>query len=769
VTTNTDAQGLATAQFTLGTHVGSGNNLVEASATGIPSTALFSASATSTAAALIVPDSGNDQTGATGNSLPLPFIAVVTDSGHNRIPNVPVTFSVTSGNGLIGGQPSLTVNSDADGRAEALLILGPDEGVNNNIVKASFLGNSGVPVTFIASGRTPGPATATTISGVVVDNSNRAIPGVTMRMFQLNRGPSGNLPQAVATPVQTNDQGQFLIQPAPVGAFKLMADGGTATRGGPWPTLEYDIVTVSGRNNTVGSPIYLPQLNPANQVCVSDTIGGTLTIPEAPGFSLMIAAGSATFPGGSRTGCVSVTPVNMDKVPMSPGFGQQPRFIVTIQPVGTMFNPPAAITLPNVDGLAPRAVTEMYSYDHDLAAFTAIGSATVSDDGSIIKSDPGVGVLKAGWHCGGDPNKTGSSASLAVTINPTKVVKAVGVEFKVTAAGTPPPDGDLLKSSYTWEIISTQTGDDPSVAQIVQQPNCDEQPSCTLTLKGIKGGTTTLRVHFKCKTTGKEATADSRLTIFDLKGVLTAVDNFPSRSTDHYGLAEVINLSFTATPPISAADAGGLKWIIKSGGGTIMAGSDGTGTYTAPVTAGPVVLQLEIMSGPAQGQGPTSNITIVAPSGAHIRQQPGSNLRHTNGFVGVGFLGNVFLDPRDVSFINIEAREGTVMGTGMGFYSYLDKMVHNTGHFFPVGPCDSTNGCQIQVTDTIDTGDHAGPFSDGEFTWPIPREYRVNGGPPIQYTVVTHHQTADINGTAKIDKGGAGPFSKKVNDPTSNY
>ncbi len=96
---------------------------------------------------------------------------------------------------------------------------------------------------------------------------------------------------------------------------------------------------------------------------------------------------------------------------MSPGFGQQPRFIVTIQPVGTSFNPPAAIAIPNVDGLKPRQVTELYSYDHDLATFVAIGTGTVSEDGSVIKSDPGVGVLKAGWHCGGDPNDSGSCCS----------------------------------------------------------------------------------------------------------------------------------------------------------------------------------------------------------------------------------------------------------------------------------------------------------------------------------------------------------------------
>jgi hypothetical protein len=73
------------------------------------------------------------------------------------------------------------------------------------------------------------------------------------------------------------------------------------------------------------------------------------------------------------------------------------------------------------------------------------------------------------------------------------------------------------------------------------------------------------------------------------------------------------------------------------------------------------------------------------------------------------------------------------------------------------------------VIDTIDTGDKGPPFSVGEFTWPIPREYRVNGGPATQYTVVTHHQTADAAGKATIEKGGAGPFSKNANDPTSSY
>src|SRR5678815_5690746 len=111
---------------------------------------------------------------------------------------------------------------------------------------------------------------------------------------------------------------------------------------------------------------------------------------------------------------------------MVPGFGQQPRFIVTIQPSGAVFSIPAAITLPNVDGLAPRAVTEMYSFDHDIGSFVAIGTGVVSDDGQLIRSSPGVGVLKAGWHCGGDPNTPGASASLKLAVTPTQSLKQVG-------------------------------------------------------------------------------------------------------------------------------------------------------------------------------------------------------------------------------------------------------------------------------------------------------------------------------------------------------
>jgi hypothetical protein len=412
----TDANGKAQVVWTLGKRAGAGNNTLQVSSAQAVSPVTFTATGTTGGAALIVVDSGNNQTGVIGQPLPFPFVVDVVDSGHNRVPGVPVIFTVKQGGGTFAGAatPSTTtVTTDSNGRAITILTEGLQAGTSN-IVEASFAGNAGAPAAFVATAKAPGNPSATTISGVVLDNSNQPIQNVTIRLYMQYQGTGNNLPVQVGTPVVTNAQGAFVIAPAPVGSYKLMADGSTATGAGSYPTLEYDIVTVAGNDNTVGMPIYLPALDTVNKVCVDETHGGILTLPQYPGFALNIAAGSATFPGGSRSGCVSATPVNGDKVPMAPGFGQQPRFIVTIQPVGTIFSPPAAMTLPNVDGLAPKAVTEMYSYDHDLAMFVAIGTGTVSNDGSVIQSDPGVGVVKAGWHCGGDPNTAGTVADCAV-------------------------------------------------------------------------------------------------------------------------------------------------------------------------------------------------------------------------------------------------------------------------------------------------------------------------------------------------------------------
>ena len=62
--------------------------------------------------------------------------------------------------------------------------------------------------------------------------------------------------------MQTDAQGQFSLAQAPVGFVKLIVDGSTAPPPSTYPTLEYDMVTVVGQDNTVGQPIYILPINP---------------------------------------------------------------------------------------------------------------------------------------------------------------------------------------------------------------------------------------------------------------------------------------------------------------------------------------------------------------------------------------------------------------------------------------------------------------------------------------------------------------------------
>ena len=555
---NTDAGGKAQVNWTLGGRAGAGGNSVEATSAGFQGTAVFTATGNQGAPGNIVIDSGNQQTGAVSQPLPLALIAVVVDSGSNRLANVPVTFTVTQGGGNIAGQASTTINTDPDGRVAVFLTLGPNAGSGNNVVTATFPGNQGLAATFTASGEVPGDPANTTISGVIEDNSNIPIPGVTVRAVLTNLLTSNSSIVGTLPFVQTNAQGQFTIGNAPVGFVKLLVDGSTATtNSGRYPTLDYDIVTVAGQNNTVGLPIYLPALS-NNTLCVTaNSGGGTLTMPEAPGFALTFTGGQVTFPGGSKTGCVSATLVHPDHMPMVPGFGQQPRFLVTIQPAGAIFNPPAPIAMPNVDGLPSHAVTEMYSFDHDIGAFVAIGTGTVSADQLAVVSNPGVGVLKAGWHCGGDPTSSGGSASLSVSLDQTTVVKGKGQTFMITASGSPPQDG-----SYSWEIVSTQSGDDTGAFSITSGPPCANAPTCTATLSGVHGGKATLRVHFICSSTGFEVTADARVTIVEIKQITSTVSHVRNRDTCSNKQADFADdtmtftnssTDFAANPPLALA------------------------------------------------------------------------------------------------------------------------------------------------------------------------------------------------------------------------
>jgi hypothetical protein len=161
----------------------------------------------------------------------------------------------------------------------------------------------------------------------------------------------------------------------------------------------------------------------------------------------------------------------------------------------------------------PGQVTELYSYDHDLAAFVAIGTGTVTADGLLIRSDPGVGILKAGWHCGGNPNSTGQAASLMVGLAP--VALQYGSNARAAATGSPPLDGVYAN----WTVKNKNF--DANVT-FRSQPACPNQPSCSSILDAPEiprphtarqsvCGMADIEVTFRCTTTGHSVKATARL------------------------------------------------------------------------------------------------------------------------------------------------------------------------------------------------------------------------------------------------------------------
>ena len=82
---------------------------------------------------------GDSQRGPTGEPLDDPLVVEARDQYGNPLPGIQVTFTVTEGGGKLGRRFTLEKRTtDANGRAEAVLALGPIRGAN--IVKASVPG-----------------------------------------------------------------------------------------------------------------------------------------------------------------------------------------------------------------------------------------------------------------------------------------------------------------------------------------------------------------------------------------------------------------------------------------------------------------------------------------------------------------------------------------------------------------------------------------------------------------------------------------------------
>ena len=94
---------------------------------------------------------GDDQVAVVGRELPVPLAVRVTDGEGLVVPDVAVVFSVTWGDGSLGGQQTRTVITDADGLAATPWVLGP--AAQTNTVSAVLAGDARRTIEFRANAR----------------------------------------------------------------------------------------------------------------------------------------------------------------------------------------------------------------------------------------------------------------------------------------------------------------------------------------------------------------------------------------------------------------------------------------------------------------------------------------------------------------------------------------------------------------------------------------------------------------------------------------
>jgi uncharacterized protein (TIGR03437 family) len=139
---------------------------------------------------------------------------------------------------------------------------------------------------------------------------------------------------------------------------------------------------ISGPSATIGAPGFAPsRSNESAQVRETK-----LSIDDFT-FSLPANA-QATFPDGSRTGTVTLTPVknSLTPVPLPPGIFSSA--IVQLTPFGTRLAPGGKLTFPNRDNLLGFPLPSLYKYDTNSATFVDTGIKALPTDDRRFFSTP---------------------------------------------------------------------------------------------------------------------------------------------------------------------------------------------------------------------------------------------------------------------------------------------------------------------------------------------------------------------------------------------
>lgn len=219
----------------------------------------------------------------------------------------------------------------------------------------------------------------------------------------------------------TDPLGNFCLQDAPAGPVFVHVRGSAASgapKGFYYPDVGKAWHTAAGQRITVGT-VFLPAVSANALQPVSTTAATTVRIAEDQlariedpvlreqlrATQVVVPADSLFADDGTRGGRVGIGPVNRDRLPGQLPEGLNLPIVITVQTDGpSNFDVPVPVCFPNLPDpftgvvLPPGAKSALWSFNHDTGRFEVVGPMTVSDDGTTVCTDPGIGVRAPGWH-----------------------------------------------------------------------------------------------------------------------------------------------------------------------------------------------------------------------------------------------------------------------------------------------------------------------------------------------------------------------------------
>ncbi len=574
VSGQTDGNGLASAEWTLGDVVG--GNTVRASAAGFNAT--FSATGVAGPPVTLTRNAGNNQSAPVGAAVAVDPVVLVKDANGNPVAGVSVGFAVAAGGGSIQLASNLT---NSQGLASGgTWTLGPAAGQNS--LTATAPGLAGSPATFFATGT---PTNGPPASMVVV--SGDAQTGVVGRVL------------ADSLVVQVLDAGGTGVPGAPV-TWTILGGGGSVST----TTVNTDIAGVAWVRWTLG--------NAAGANQVEAATGGLTRVFSATG-----TAGSASqlvlaaAPGNGQSGV---------SLPQQPALGLADGFGNPVSQAGI----PVTAAIASGGGTLGGALTVAtdgagIAQFTDLAISGLVGARTLLfSSGGLAGITSGPVTITAGPAAilakqGGDNQS--APAGTPVAINPRvlvtdasgNTVAGVSVSFAVTGGGgsiafaTDVSNANGRASGGTWTLGAIAGAN----ALTATAPGLNGSPAVFTATGTSSSGPPAAIIN-----------ADGDSQVGEAGTVLA--DSL---------VVQVVDGNSNGVPGVLIA------WTVLSGGGSLSSGSsttDPSGLAAVTWTLGNLAGQNTVR---ASGAGFTTTFTATGSAGpaAVISRQAGDNQTATAG------------------------------------------------------------------------------------------------------------------------------------------